>query len=500
MLNLDEMSDAELAELDRILTETFIPDNEQQAAAYNSPADEVFFGGRAGSGKSWVLLGIAVFEQVNSVIFRREFTQHRGGDGLIAKSDILIGSNGKLNQGTGIWTDVFGKGIIELAGLEDDKAVRKHKGRARDFYGFDEITEFSQEQYETVIAWNRTSIKGQRCRVVCTGNPPTSPEGEWVISYWGPWLNETHPLYPYPSGELVWFARVDGKEVYSTEYKEWTNAAGQLVKPRSRTFIPGEMVSYLAETGYRDVLENLREPLRSKLLLGDFTARVKDDLMQVIPTASIEAAMARWKPQKPDVPLTAIGLDVSRGGTDRTVLSKRYGTWFAPLIAIEGSIAIDGPTVAAAVIRNMETPARVNIDVIGVGSSPYDSLKSNGVDVNSINVASASFETDLTGKFKMKNKRAELYWKFAEALDPEKGAGISLPPDNELKQDLRTAKFKVGPGGVQIEAKDDIKKRLGRSPDKGESVLMSWNSGEAVNTFQIESLLDVRKMADVEAL
>lgn len=473
--------------MDTLLTSKFIADNDQQQAAYDSKADEIYFGGKAGTGKSWVLLALATFEHTNSVIFRREFAQHRGGDGMIAKSKEMIFDNGRFNESLGMWTQVFGKGTIEFAGLEDDKAVNKHKGRARDFYGFDEITEFTREQYEIVTAWNRTAIQGQRCRIVCTGNPPTSPEGEWVIGYWGPWLDESHPFYPYPSGELVWFARVDGQEVYSTEYREWTSNEGRTVKPRSRTFIPGEMVSHYQNTGYAQVLENLREPLRSKLLLGDFSARVKDDLWQVIPTAYIDAAMARWTDQKPDYPLTAIGCDVSRGGVDRTVIAKRYGSWFAPLIKLDGKDAVDGGSVAAAIIRNMEVPCPVNIDVIGVGSSPYDVLRDNGAEVNAIDVRQGSSRKDRSGKYKMRNKRAEIVWMFSEALDPDKGDDIALPPDNQMKQDLAAMRFKLSTQGIQIEDKEEIKKRLGRSPDSGESVLLCWNSG--IEKFDLRGLI-----------
>lgn len=476
---IEELSPKELAELDELLTEVFIPDNKEQYHAYRSDADELFFGGKAGTGKSYLTIALAAFEHTNSVIFRREFAQMRGGDGIIAKSQDIIAKNGRYNSGTGIWQDVFGKRTIELAGLENEKAVNKHKGRARDFHAFDEITEFTQHQYETIIPWNRTSIKGQRCRVLATGNPPTNQDGEWVIGYWGPWLDPSHPLYPYEHGELVWFAQVDGEEVFSTEYKEYTNNDGSLVKPRSRSFISGEMVSYLKETGYDQVLQNLREPLRSKLLLGDFTVKVKDDLFQVIPTAWIEAAQERWSQTKPDgVGLTAMGVDVSRGGVDKTVIAKRYGTWFAELIVHAAKEMTDGGKVATAVMEAMETPCQVNLDVVNVGVSPYDILVENDVTVFPINGAEASATMDKMRKYRMRNKRAALWWTFAEALEPGSGKSIELPAGDTLKRDLASARFQVTTQGIKIEDKEIIKGRIGRSPDEGEAVIMCWNEGD----------------------
>jgi hypothetical protein len=72
--------------------------------------------------------------------------------------------------------------------------------------------------------------------------------------------------------------------------------------------------------------------------------------------------------------------------------------------------------------------------------------------------------------------RAELYWKFREWLDPanyEVGQEPQLPPDSELLGDLVSARWKMQTNGVQIESKEDIKKRLGRSPDCSDAVVMT---------------------------
>jgi hypothetical protein len=56
-----------------------------------------------------------------------------------------------------------------------------------------------------------------------------------------------------------------------------------------------------------------------------------------------------------------------------------------------------------------------------------------------------------------------------------------LPPGNEIVADLCAAHYKVSAAGVLIEEKDEIKKRLGRSPDKGESILLAnivFSSGD----------------------
>ena len=79
---------------------------------------------------------------------------------------------------------------------------------------------------------------------------------------------------------------------------------------------------------------------------------MEDDPWQVIPTAWIEAAQARWVPGPPlGAHLDAIGVDLARGGPAQTAVAKRYGAWFAPLIKISGRQTIDGPSVAALVYK-----------------------------------------------------------------------------------------------------------------------------------------------------
>src|SRR5262249_8964197 len=137
---------------------------------------------------------------------------------------------------------------------------------------------------------------------------------------------------------------------------------------KSRTFIPASLADnpYLSKTGYGATLQALPEPLRSQLLYGDFSIGQVDDQWQVIPTAWVRLAQQRWQKQKkPDLRLSAIGVDVARGGKDKTVISKRYGHWYAPLEKYAGKDTPDGQSVAELVERTREDDAPVMIDVIG---------------------------------------------------------------------------------------------------------------------------------------
>jgi hypothetical protein len=127
--------------------------------------------------------------------------------------------------------------------------------------------------------------------------------------------------------------------------------------------------------------------------------------------------------------------------------------------------------------------APIHIDIGGVGGSPYDFLNENGVQVIGINNASTK---DLEGQFdrssqqlKFRNWRAFLMWRFREALEPGKGENLALPPDSELKADLCAPTWKLTASGILIESKDEVKKRIGRSPDKGDAVILA-----SINTMK----------------
>jgi hypothetical protein len=443
-----------------------IPSPQQQG--YDSPADILFFGGAAGGGKSDLLLGLAGTCHRKSIIFRREFPQMLE---LRERSRHLYGPYGRFNGQEQVWHLDDGR-LVEFGAVQHERFVEKYQGRPHDLLGFDEVTHLLESQYRFLLGWMRTTTAGQRCRVVATGNPPTSAEGEWIIQYWGPWLDPQHP-YPALPGELRWYATVDGKDVERQDGVPFPYH-DELIQPMSRTFIPSRVEDnpYLMASGYKTVLQNLPEPLRSKMLHGDFSAGMDDNPWQVIPTAWVDAAMARWTEDRPDVPLSALGVDIARGGKDQTAIARRYGPWFAPLQKYPGVHTPDGPSVASLVILAHEGRAPIQIDIIGVGGSGYDYVREVKRELTrAMNGAEKSHARDRSGQLQFRNKRAEWHWRLREALDPVHGDSLALPPDRELRADLIAPRWKLTAQGIQIEEKEEIKARLGRSPDSGEAVM-----------------------------
>ncbi|WP_197737296.1 terminase large subunit domain-containing protein [Aquicella siphonis] len=437
----------------------------------------MFYGGSAGAGKSFLLLLLARYQHTRSIIFRREYPQLKG---IEEESYKLFSDIGRYNHSEKVWRLNDGR-YIEFGAVQLEKDKEKYQGRAHSLKCFDEITHFSKSQFQFLIGWTRSTDPNERCRIVCTGNPPTSAEGDWVIDYWAPWLDEKYPN-PAAPGELRWFTTLDGRDVEVASGEPFLHN-GTWIKPLSRTFIPGKVDDnpYLANTNYKANLQALPRELREKMLEGRFTSSREDHAQQVIPSAWVQAAQARWRERpKPNMPMTCMGVDVARGGDDRTVLTPRYGNYFGEQHVYPGTATPDGPAVAALVLERIEYCTFINIDVIGCGSSAYDSLKAMQVKVYPLNSAAGTEGRDKNDMFGFYNKRAEWWWRLREALDPENGEELALPPSRELLSDLTAPRWQMSLRGVQIEKKEDIIKRIGRSPDLGDSLVYA-NALEGVD-------------------
>lgn len=460
------MSSLEVADSEGIWKPQLGPQQE----AYESPADVIGYGGAAGGGKSHLALGFASTKHYRSIIFRRVFPSLRG---IIEDSKVVLNRPAdRFNESIHIWRTADGR-LIEFGAVQHDADRKKHQGQPRDLMVFDEATEFPESTIRFLIGWNRTTRPNQKCRVLLTFNPPMDDAGDWVTRFFAPWLDAHHPK-PAKDGELRWYAMVDGFEQECDGNPFHHN--GETVIPKSRTFFHAKLKDnpILAATGYGATIDAMPEPLRS-LLKGNFgTARLTDP-WQVIPGDWVRAAQKRWREtEKPEGTLcSALGVDVARGGADQTVISRRYGNWFAPLLKFPGKSTPDGPSVAALVMANHEDGAAVHIDAIGVGTSPFDILKGNEIDVTPIIASEGSDQMDKLGKLKFRNMRAEMYWRFREALDPANGEDIALPPDPELLADLCAPKWSLSIGGILIESKADIIDRIGRSPDCADAVVMA---------------------------
>lgn len=496
---INEMPEAKRDELlaeasDATRDRVWVPNPGPQTVAYFCEADEIFYGGQAGGGKTDLMIGLALTEHKRSLILRRT---NKEATGIAERMEQILGTRDGYNSQTGAWR--YGKRVIDLGGCQTEEDKQKYKGFPHDLISFDELSDFSETQFRFISGWNRSADPKQRCRIVAAGNPPTRPEGLWVLKRWAAWLDPTHHR-PAQPGELRWYTTGEDGTELEVEGRGPHLIKGEEVYARSRTFIPSTLADNpdLAATGYKATLDSLPEELRAAYRDGNFGVGLRDDAFQVIPTEWIRLAQAKWKPQPPmGIPMCAIGVDVAQGGQDQTVLAIRYDGWFAPLVAVPGKLTPDGKAAAGVVITHRRNDAKVITDLGGGwGGDCHAHLRENGIDSFGYMGVKPSARRSNDKAYKFFNTRAEAYWRLREALDPsqEHGSTMMLPTDAELVADLCAPTFEiVRPNIIKIESKEDVKKRIGRSPDKGDAVAMAWFDGN--KQVNIEGGWKSRKVA-----
>lgn len=456
------------------------PNPGPQTTAYFHPADILLYGGQGGGGKSDLGLGLAYEEHHASLIMRRKYVDLGG---LIERMEQIHGSPKGFNKSPPPKLRKPDGGLVEFGAAQHKGDEQSWQGRPHDFLYLDEATQFLEAQVRFLLGWLRSTRDGQRVRAVLGTNPPVSAEGDWIVKMFRPWLDLTHPN-PADQGELRYFVTApDGEdlEVGGPEPVQLPGADKPLI-PMSRSFIPAALADnpFLIDTGYQAKLDGLPEPLRSAVRDGNFMAARSDDEYQVIPTQWIIAAQARWKPDGwKDAAMTACAIDIG-AGRDETVLTYRHDGWFGECQTVAGEQAKDPAHAAGLAIRWRKDGCPVVIDVGGgFGGASMLMFKENGIDYAAFNGANASTAKTKDGQLSFVNKRAEAWWRMREELDPDQegGSAIALPPDPQLRADLAAPTWKMTTRGIQLESKDDIKARIGRSPDRGDSAVMCLAEG-----------------------
>jgi hypothetical protein len=470
----------------------WLPQEGPQEAAMFSKADVLLYGGAAGGGKTSLACGLAITRHEETLIMRREATQMKGIIKEISRiADPL--KNG-LSRQHGEWRIPPWDGrerMVMLGSCPNLGDENKWQGIARDLLVLDEAVNFLYEQVVFLMGWTRsvTTFDGgkglqdkQRTRVILCSNPPTNANGYWVIEMFSPWLDPMHPN-PAEPGELRWYTTLAGVMTEVANGDPIPNPQpiredDQWIYPKSFTFIPAKVQDnkYL-DSEYIRELQAMPEPLRSQFLLGDFMAAQEDSQWQVIPSAWVDAAFNRWE-ERPIDPskLTSVGVDPSRGGKDETIIAPREDWYFHKLIALPGYEVPTGNEVAKAVIEIAgQGMSPIHVDSIGIGAAVIDALSMHlGHRVVPM-VASerATEQKDMSGSLKFTNKRAQWWWRFRDLLNPASGKRIALPPDQQLKAELCAPTYDVISTGIKIESKKDIIRRLGRSTDRADAVIMA---------------------------
>lgn len=498
MANYGVMSDEKKNEIDVFLSERsahrlWFPTPGKQLDAVKCQADVMLYGGSGGCGKTDLIVGTAIENHQRSLIIRKHYTD------LTAITDRAKAINGTEKGYKGSipprLRTVNGR-VLDFGGLAKSTDHEHWQGQAHDLLAIDEVVQNREDQVRFLMGWVRSEDPNQRCRTIFASNPPTSSAGDWIIPMFAPWLDNRYPN-PAKPGELRWCVSdedgqdfwVSGPDAKIDSGQQNPDGTTRYLIPMSRTFIPGTLADnpFYADTGYAAQLDALPEPLRSAIRDGNFMAARQDDPEQVIPTEWIRLAQARWRPDPPfQVPQCALGVDGARGNDD-IAIARRHDGWFAPLITFKGrDIAAagtepHGTDLASLVVKYHRNAAKVVFDGgETTGAQAAGHLKEKGMDVHVHLGMDPSVRRTVDQKLRFFNKRAEIIWRFREALDPgqDGGSPIMLPDDQMLVSDLTAVHWELTPNGIKVTPKKDVVKLLKRSPDRGDAVQMCWSEGD----------------------
>jgi len=328
---------------------------------------------------------------------------------------------------------------IRLYGSDNGTAMR---GLYFDGVVCDEIADFRPETWPEIIrpALTDSHHKGW-CLFIGT------PKG----------LNQFYDLYQYAQQDPEWYAgmyRVDETDVLDEEE----------IRMARKT---------MDDNQYR------RE------FLCDFSASMDNALITI---DKVTDAAAK-KMTDADITGSAriLGVDVARFGSDRSVIQKRQG-----LAAFEPKIFddIDNMTLAGMVAQTINDwqPDAVFIDS-GRGEGVIDRLRQLGYFVTEVNFGGKALNPTYN------NKRSEMWDNIRMWLDD----GGALPNNTDLKTDLCVPLYKFDNSNrMQLESKDDIKKRGGRSPDLGDALALTFSYPVAAKKIGHFGFKEEAVMADYD--
>lgn len=206
-------------------------------------------------------------------------------------------------------------------------------------------------------------------------------------------------------------------------------------------------------------------------VLGEFP---RQDAETLIPLPLIEAARVR-KAEGCERYRPVWGLDVARFGDDRTVLVERQHRRVGEPQTWRGLDTMQTVGRIKALWDECEIDARpsdIVVDVIGIGAGVVDRLRelSGGNLLGDTNIVAVNVSESPAVKAKFHKLRDEMYWKGREWFEGRDVECANAEIGGELADVLYSF---TSAGQIRVEGKQDIKERLGRSPDVGEAFLLS---------------------------
>ena len=224
------------------------------------------------------------------------------------------------------------------------------------------------------------------------------------------------------------------------------------------------------EAGWYEVME----PAFSYMVLGQYPAVGSS---QLISREWVARARARWDSyasEHGETPPAGVkpvsGLDVAEYGVDSNALCNRYGGYVGRIKTWSG-MDITGTVDRGAAEAAEAGSDCVNVDATGIGAGVTPGLRRLNVTAFAVKSAGKPSKTTDLGDFKI--LRDQLWWECREWLRTDPGA--MLPPDELLTEELLLPDYRVDAGKIRIMQKDVMKEKLKRSPDRADSLILTFH-------------------------
>lgn len=263
------------------MTETTVirPNPGPQEQFLACDADVAIYGGAAGGGKTWaLLLYLAMCAHVGSftaMIFRRESKQHRGAGGLWeAAQDLLPALGAKFRESPELEMRFPAGGVVTFDHMQHEKDKKKVQGKELAFIGFDELTHFTESQFEYATTRRRgKSGCPIKPMVRATCNPDPDSFVRKLIDWWID--DDTGLPIPERSGVIRYYVRDhDTDELVYADTREELEARYPGRRVLSLTFIASTLDDNpKVDSEYRGILENLTRVQRERLLGGNWNIK-----------------------------------------------------------------------------------------------------------------------------------------------------------------------------------------------------------------------------------
>lgn len=209
-------------------------------------------------------------------------------------------------------------------------------------------------------------------------------------------------------------------------------------------------------------------------VLGEFPVDADDG---VVPSSWI--SRCRYNELPETTPHDA-GLDVGAGG-DRTVLRERRGPRAGRELSLVDKDPMRQVGKLVEAINEWEV-TRVKVDVIGVGwalAGRLEELSSkhnpSGERTHAAEIVGVNFAEASAQPTRFLNLRAEVYWEVGRELSRLQSWDLSQI-DDDIAVELAASRYVIvdSRGKIKIEPKDEVRKRLGASPDRAEALLLAF--------------------------